>query len=234
MKQRKSLVFRTIEMPLQLSNPRSIQSYGPSYSSAYKNTRWTELKPQVRVVNIDSDGLVTVSISDVQQRTRSAAITTLKSSILRLEELQKLLHRELAESSIHIALNTPQFKFAPSWFNELDETIEDQVLYEPDEGFPAANSSAMREAANIVRTLYGLVGDSTPEPYFDVALDSGVDIYFDFGKNELQVHSPPPGSINYYCFIRLNGERSVVRQPSYKMLANILKQVVAANGVLAE
>lgn len=122
----------------------------------------------------------------------------------------------------------------PDWYYSLDNIIESQVTYPPEEDYPTADASAQLSAVEVARTLYDEVGHAVPEPYFDVALDSGVDIYFDYGANELQVHIPPPISENRYCFVRLGGERKVHRHPTVKQLANFLIQVVAEDGLPAE
>jgi len=121
----------------------------------------------------------------------------------------------------------------PAWYCALESAIEEQVTYDPEEGYAVADNSAKAGAARIARELYDALGERTPEPYFDVAPDGGVDVYFDFAGNELQVHVPPAGSQDYYLFYRIGGERAVERCSDFDRAraGEILRCVVGMDGL---
>ena len=114
----------------------------------------------------------------------------------------------------------------PAWFKRLGNTIREEVTYDPEDGYPVADESSIRNAKYVVTALLNSFGNALPEPYFDVAPDSGVDIYFDHDENELMIHVPPPGSKNLYCFTRINGERLVHRHPTFRQFRQFLQQVI--------
>jgi hypothetical protein len=221
-------------MSPQLEYPKHGYVTSASPHSAYRSARWSASQPTFAPGDIISTNTSsTISDITVNLRKQSAAVV----SLISIENLRRgaptFFVRALMQPDT-LVISTEPVIDVPSWYNNIEVIIEDQVVYEPEEGFPTADATAMQAAANVVRAIFNEVGDNTPEPYFDVALDHGVDIYFDFLENELEVHIPPSGSANEYCFIRLNGTRSVERHPSMDRLVQILRKVVAVDGVPTE
>ena len=126
----------------------------------------------------------------------------------------------------NVSRGTANADDSPTWINGLDRIVREQVLHDEEEGYPIANEAAIRNSIHVARTIYNEFGNTAPEPYFDVAPDCGVDIYFDHAENELMIHVPPPGSTNLYCFTRINGERVVHRNPTFRQFYKFLQQVI--------
>jgi len=100
---------------------------------------------------------------------------------------------------------------------DVKKLLDKQTTYSSEEGFLVAEESAKESALSMVLSL-----TTTIEPYFDTTLDNGVDIYYDTNNNELQIHCPPLGSSNFYCFTNINGKRKLTRNPSHEELVEFL------------
>jgi hypothetical protein len=105
---------------------------------------------------------------------------------------------------------------------DFTDQILRETTYPPEENFPVASEYAQKYANNIATLLFY---STDILPYFDVCLDTGVNIYYDYKEDELEIHLPPAGSSNFYCFTRINGERKVTRTPTYQECIEYLKQL---------
>jgi hypothetical protein len=115
------------------------------------------------------------------------------------------------------------------WLDNLIEIIKEQVLYPLSEDYLISGSSTIE---SVVETINNICSNSDfiiEEPYFDVAPDGGIDVYFDINNDELLIHVPPVCSENKYCFSRINDRRVVHRNPTVNDMVELLRQIKVLN-----